>query len=119
MYFFDSYALIEVIKASSTYDKLRQSAIITNALNIAETHFFLLERFPESQANKMIEGLNSKLLEITQDIAMAAASFRFHNKKLKLSYADCIGYCLAQAKHLTFVTGDDAFKGMDGVEFLK
>ncbi len=41
------------------------------------------------------------------------------SKKNALSYADAIGYVCALENNLVFVTGDDAFKGLKGVKFLK
>ena len=45
--------------------------------------------------------------------------FRFLNKKSNLSYIDCIGYITAFKKEVKFVTGDDQFKNMKNVEFVK
>mgnify|MGYP001599533436 CR=1 FL=1 len=119
MYFFDSYALVELIKNKPSFDKFKNAIIITSALNIAETHFVLLSVLSESKANEAIKNMDITLIEPDKDIAIAASSFRYHNKKMRLSYADCLGYCMAQAKNLMFVTGDEAFKEMKGVEFVK
>jgi len=118
-YYFDTYAIIEIIKDSLAYQKFKETTIITGALNIAETHYFLIEFADENEADKMIEGLNLVLLEPNKDTAIQASKFRFKNKKLKMSYADCLGYTLAQKNDLIFVTGDDAFKDFNGVEFIK
>ena len=45
--------------------------------------------------------------------------FRLKNKKMDLSYADCIGYIYACENNLKFLTGDEKFKDMDNVEFVK
>ena len=40
-------------------------------------------------------------------------------KKLELSYADAIGYAVSLRLMLMFLTGDDAFKNLEKVEFVK
>ncbi len=35
-YFFDSYAIIELIKGNEKYDFVKESVIITSAMNLAE-----------------------------------------------------------------------------------
>ena len=40
-------------------------------------------------------------------------------KKLDLSYADAIGYVVSLRLMLMFLTGDDAFKNLEKVEFVK
>jgi hypothetical protein len=40
-------------------------------------------------------------------------------KKLDLSYADALGYAVSLRLMLKFLTGDDAFKNLENVEFVK
>jgi len=40
-------------------------------------------------------------------------------KKLDLSYADAIGYAVSLRLMLMFLTGDEAFKNLENVEFVK
>ena len=118
-YFFDSYAIIEIIKNNANYNNLKDIPIVTSSLNIAEVNYFLLEFVGEIEADKIIQALNINLMEQTKEIAVEASKFRFENKKLKLSYADCLGYCTSLKNNLLFVTGDDAFRNFEGVEFIK
>lgn len=118
-YFFDSYAIIEIIKNNSNYEKFKEYPIITCALNIAEVHYFLIDYVDENEADGLIQCLNISLLEQSKETAISASKFRFKNKKLKMSYADCLGYITAKNNGLTFITGDDAFKEMACVEFIK
>lgn len=118
-YFFDSYAIIEIIKNSESHNRFREIAIVTSSLNIAEVNYFLLEFVGENEADKIIQSLNISLIEQNKEIAIEASKFRFKNKKLKLSYADCLGYCTSLRNNLLFVTGDDAFRNFEGVEFVK
>ncbi len=118
-YFFDTYGIIELIKENHNYQKFKETPIITSALNIAETHFYFTEFFNINEADKILNELNLSLVEASKEIAIEASKFRFKNKKLRMSYADCMGYNLAQKNNLIFVTGDDAFKDFEGVEFIK
>ena len=45
--------------------------------------------------------------------------FRLLNKKRKLSYVDCLGYILAGMNGAKFLTGDNQFKDLQNVEFVK
>jgi hypothetical protein len=49
-----------------------------------------------------------------------AAAFRRASqaRPVRLSYVDAVGYVLAAELRLPFLTGDPAFKGVPGVEFL-
>lgn len=118
-YFFDSYAIIEIIKNNQNYQKFEEFLVITNALNIAEVHYFLMEYIGEAEDDKAIQSLNINLLDVSKEIAIDASKLRFANKKLKLSYADCLGYILSKKNNLIFITGDDAFKNFYYVEFVK
>jgi hypothetical protein len=40
-------------------------------------------------------------------------------RKVDFSYADAIGYAMSGRLRLRYLTGDDAFKGLPNVEFVK
>ena len=50
---------------------------------------------------------------------VAATEFKIEHAKKELSWADCIGYAIAQQEGLKFLTGDSQFKGMPHVKFVK
>jgi len=58
-------------------------------------------------------------VEIDEEIILAATKFRKHYHQRNLSYADCIGYVYAVRNNLKFLTGDEQFKDLLGVEFVK
>jgi predicted nucleic acid-binding protein len=118
-HFFDSYAIIEITGQNPNYAVFRDEAIITTALNIAETHYILTGKAGEEAADEIIDNLDVSLLEFTKSIAVEASKLRHKHKKQKMSYADCLGYIAALKHGLKFLTGDDAFKGMADVEFVK
>ena len=118
-HFFDSYAILEIIAQSPGYIAFKDEAIITTALNIAETHYILTGKAGEAAADDIINNLDLSLLELNKSIAVEASKLRHRHKKQKMSYADCLGYITAVKHGLKFLTGDDAFKGMESVEFVK
>ena len=118
-YFFDSYAIIELINQNENYVKFSDEPIITNSLNLVEVHYHFLKEHNKQTADFWIKQLNFELLDITKDIAIKGSSFKFENRKKKLSYADCIGYVTAMEYNLKFLTGDNQFDNLENVEFVK
>lgn len=118
MIFFDSYAIIEVIKGASNYKKYNETTFITNTLNLSEVFYSLIREVGERIAEALINKLNFEFVEISEEIALKASKFKYKNKKLKLSYADCIGYITALENNMKFLTGDKEFKKFKDVEFV-
>ena len=44
MYFFDTYAIIEIINGKPAYERFQQEQIITNVLNFGELYYFFFKR---------------------------------------------------------------------------
>lgn len=118
-YFFDTYAIIELIKGNPNYEFIKDNVIITSSMNIAELYYSLLLENNQEFADKIINSFNFELIDITSKIAIKSSLFRFQNKKLKLSYIDCLGYILALKNNLLFLTGDKDFESLENVEYVK
>ena len=120
-YFFDTYAIIEIINQNENYEKFKNETIITTGINLAELHYYFLKNHNEQTADYWLKNLDVELLGIDENIAVQASKFRFKHRKEKrgLSYADCIGYIISKEHNLKFLTGDHDFKEMDKVEFVK
>jgi len=118
MYFFDTYALFEILKANPAYQRFADEPIITTSLNLAELYYGLLKQ-DKSKADALFSSINPDLLEITPDIAKTAMKFRYTHKKAKLSMVDCIGYALARHHNIPFLTGDQGFSKIEHVEYVK
>jgi len=118
-YFFDSYAIIELIRGNENYDFVKEEIITTSAMNLAEVYYALLLDQNKEVAKKIINSLNVELIEITSEIAIESSLFRYENKKHKFSYIDCIGYLLAKNNNLIFLTGDMQFENLINVKFVK
>ncbi len=118
-YFFDSYAIIEIINQNKSYEKFMNHLIITNSLNLGEVYFYLLKIHNKQTADFWINKLNVEIIDISLEDSLKASLFRYENKKKNLSYADCIGYIAALKKGFVFLTGDKQFENLENVEFVK
>lgn len=119
--FFDTYAIIEIAKGSRKYRKyafeMREG--ITSILNLMEVYFVHLKDHTEEEANRAFNVTKQMITPIDDDIIKEAMKFKLLNQRKRMSYADCIGYCTALRNNAVFLTGDSAFQGLEGVEFVK
>jgi len=118
-YFFDSYAIIEIINQTPQYEKLKDVQITTNVLCLGEVYYYFLKVHNKQTADFWIEKLKVDTLPITKDITIEASQLKFKYKEKNFSYPDCIGYVSALKNQMLFLTGDREFKDMDKVEFVK
>lgn len=119
-FFFDTYAFYEIINGNNNYKPYEKGiAIITTKLNLMELHYGLLISLGQSEADRYYELLLPFIVNIDDNIIKESNYFRSMNRKLKLSYVDCIGYIIARKSGVKFLTGDEGFKLLDNVEFVK
>ncbi len=116
-FFFDSYALFEIIGGNPRYGPYQDASIITAIFNLAELNYGLKKEVDHVKADEFTRKFSSSLVEVTVDDVTKAMSLRF--KKKDLSIPDAIGYTVAQRLNVRFLTGDDDFKDMPNVEFVK
>ncbi len=117
--FFDTYALIELVKNNPNYFRFGEAETIVTKFNLMELFYRMLEEYGEEKAKEIYMKFKKCEEEVTDDILFKAMLFRLKHKKKGFSYADCIGYVFALENNLKFLTGDNAFKGMENVEFVK
>ncbi len=113
--FLDTYALVEILNDNPTYTPYAPQAV-TNVLNLYEFHFHATRLRNDTDATSAFRGLRSCALAVEDDDVLEASRFRRRNAGRGLSFADALGYTMAQRRGMPFVTGDKAFKGMDGVK---
>ena len=118
-YFFDTYAIIEIIKGNEAYRKYKDAGIVLTIFNLAELHYALLKNFSPQIAEALTEQYAQFLMETDVEIIKEANKFKLKNKEKKYSIADCIGYTVANKLALKFLTGDQGFKESNNVEFVK
>jgi len=119
MYFFDTYALLEIVSGNPNYEAYRKEPIVTSVMNMSEFYFILLREEGKTCADFWIESLQPDILDIDIATIRKAMILRLFHKKKKMSMVDCISYVLARKNNLLFLTGDNAFNNLNGVQFVK
>ena len=118
-YFWDSYAVIELIDGNRNYARFSQEIVHITLFNLAEIYWSAIHEYDEKSANEIYEKYKDCLVEVDDDTLKEAIKFRKQNKKKNLSYTDCIGYIYALRNDMNFLTGDKEFENFDNVEFVK
>lgn len=99
----------------------RRKSIATSALNLLEVYATLLRRFDRAECRELTAGIVPMVVSVPPEIAFAAGDFRQVMRSLRrdCSYVDAWGYAAAQHLGIPFLTGDPAFRQVDGVEFVR
>jgi len=118
-YFFDSYALIEILKQNPRYAQYTTMMVITSKLNLFEIFYYLLRMGKEKEAFVILQKYDKFTADFDDKIIAQAAYMKYQHKQKKLSMTDCIGYVLAQQMDIKFLTGDKEFEHLENVEFVK
>ena len=118
-YFFDSYALIEIIKGNPAYLKYADEIVTITMLNLIEVTYAVFRSSGEEKAQEVYEKFKGCVQEPECGIIIAALRLKDKYNKRHLSYADCVGYAFAESRNLFFLTGDEDFRDMNRVEFVK
>lgn len=119
MFFFDSYAIIELLNGNPDYTKYSGEILITTSLNLAEVYYHYLKEGKGNEFLKKIDLERVECLTITPEDAYSAMRFRYEHRKQKYSFADALGYTISMSKGLRFLTGDKEFMHQPNVEFVK
>lgn len=119
IYFFDSYAIMEILKGNPNYNNYKKSGIILTKLNLFEIYHNIIYQFDEGMAEKVYGMYLPYVVDFGDDVIKNAAKFRLKHMKKRMSMADCIGYIFSLKAGVKFLTGDDAFENFENVEFVK
>lgn len=119
-YFFDTYALFEIVEGNENYRRFsKEVVIITTKMNLYELHYRLLQEFGYKFANTIFDKFSDRCINISDEDIKKASEMKHKLKKLKMSYVDALGYAISMTRGIKFLTGDNAFKDLSGVEFVK
>ena len=119
IFFFDTYAFFEIVRASNNYEQYLKANIITTKLNLFELYHGLIKEIDESTANIILDKYYNLIIDFDKETIQKAAQFKLENKKRNLSMTDCIGYITSLKLGIKFLTGDKEFENFENVEFVK
>ena len=120
-YFFDTYAMVEFIGGNEIYINLFKEEGITTRLNLMELYYQILKRLGKKIAKRVYTRFLSHAVDFDDNTVMESMEFRLRMRKKgkKFSYVDTIGYIVAKRAGVEFLTGDEEFKGLPNVKFVK
>ena len=119
MYCLDTYALVEIGEGNPRFSFLLNEDYVIADIALAEFYGVLLRGKGLAVADAWKQRYEPYCVALSFSSLIEAVKFRFANKHLGLSFFDAVGYAFSQENGYTFVTGDQAFKGMKGVKFVK
>ena len=117
--YLDTYALVEVSRGNQKFSKYSQEEFITSDITLAEFYGVLLREFNEKTAEYWLHKLRPYSEEVYLDVLIKAVTLKRQLKETKLSFFDAVGYIFSKERGAVFVTGDEDFKNMNNVEFVK
>lgn len=122
-YFYDSYAIIEFLDRNQKFKKYftEHSGILT-LLNLMEVSYSLQKHFDIRSTAKHLEPFLPYVVTFDLADVDAAMGLRLSlekDRKLNVSYVDALGYYLAKKHEVVFLTGDNQFRNLDNVEFVR
>ena len=119
-YFFDTYALHEIINKNPNYEGFSKNvSIVITKLNLMEIHYIMLRDHGKEKAEEVFEFFKEFCVDFDDFDIKEANEFRLKNYRRDLSYVDCIGYIIAKKLNARFLSGDEQFKDFENVEFVK
>ncbi|MBN2367944.1 PIN domain-containing protein [Candidatus Woesearchaeota archaeon] len=120
-YFFDTYALVEIIKGSENYKSYKDAKIVTTLLNLMELHYSTMKDLGDEKALMFFNELKQFTISFDEKDVLNANYFKHkeNSKGKKISYIDALGYVLAIMNNIKFFTGDKEFEDIENVEYVK
>ncbi|MEK6793069.1 MAG: PIN domain-containing protein [Nanoarchaeota archaeon] len=116
-YFFDTYAIFEVVLGNPKYQKYTNCQIITTTYNLAEFNYNLKKEKNKKEVDELTKKYYNHIVEVKLEDIQEAMDLKTTNRQL--SIPDVIGYTIAKRLKIKFLTGDEGFEKMDNVEYVK
>ncbi len=119
VYFFDSYAVMEIVKGNPNYKEYIDKNIVLIKENIFEIYLSILRQMNKETADSILEDYYPYVIDFDEDVIREAAELKLMHYKQNISMTDCIGYILAMKLGIKFLTGDKEFESFENVEFVR
>jgi uncharacterized protein len=117
IFFFDTYAFLEIIAGNAKYKPYVEGLSITSIFNIAELSYVLARNKKVQDAQKYAREYEPFIVPTTANDVVQAMKLRTKHKGMSIPNA--VGYTLADKHRVKFLTGDEDFKNLPNVEFVK
>jgi hypothetical protein len=120
-YFYDSYAVLAYTSGHEAYrEYFEEKDGVLTKLNLLEIYYRSLEQYDSKVALDILGSFYKYQVDFDEDDISASMGLRLELKRkgLDISYADALGYFLSQKMRIKFLTGDRAFQGLKGVEYV-
>ena len=117
LYFFDTYAFIEIIRGNPNYRRFESASVVTTIFNLAELNYVLKKEMNKDRVDYYTQEYWIFLVEVALEDIKSAMDFKTKNRDF--SIPDSIGYIVAKRLGAKFLTGDGGFKNLPYVEFVK
>lgn len=121
--FYDSYAVLAYISGEKVFVRYfdEQSSGALTKLNLMEIYFRAAKLHGHEAARQVIDRFSKYLIDFDIDDIAGSMKLReeLMKKRMDTSYVDALGYYLAKKMQIPFLTGDQHFRELDGVRFVK
>ena len=114
--------MIEYVRGNRAYLKyFSELDLKTSVLNLMELYYHVLRDAGESKAEETYMLFKQFVIPFGDTDVKEGMKFRLRMKakRIDVSYADAIGYVMAEHIRAKFLTGDNSFKSIANVEFVK
>ncbi len=116
-FFFDTFAILEIINGTETYKPYVDSIPVITKLNLFELFHALNKMHGKEKANFYMSHYKQFVKDFDETDIEAGSDLKLKNNKMSMT--DCIGYVVALKSGIKFLTGDNEFENMPNVEFVK
>jgi hypothetical protein len=115
--------MMEYLAGNKSYLKYfsPSSQLKTAILNLMELYFHILHDADEEIAEKTFSEFKQYIVSFSDEDVKNGMKFKLRSKskRLDISYADAIGYVMSERLKTRFLTGDNVFRTLPNVEFVK
>ncbi len=118
-YYYDTYAILALYRGSARYGPYRQATAFTSLMNLFEVRYKVMESGRPEEARRLVERFRDCVVPFGEAHIQRASAFKLLHRRRGVSYVDALGYTLAAELGVPFLTGDPAFRGIPGVEFVE